>query len=136
MADQFIAYDPSALPGERLAPEVRTEIAYVAPSAVTNSSITTIKIADTAVTTPKIADAAVTLAKLATNSVGTVQIVNAAVTTVKIADNAVTPAKTTTGILLSVDSADAYVNRKTKDVTAAEYAAIVSPDPNTYYMIS
>lgn len=136
MADQFIAYDPSAAPGERLAPEVRAEIAFVAPSAVTNNSITTIKIQDLAVTTPKIATGAITLALMAANSVGTVALVNDAVTTVKIANSAITPAKTTTGIVTCVDSADAYVNRKNKDVTAAEYAAIVSPDPNTYYYIS
>ena len=40
MADLFIAYDPTADAGERLAPEVRAEIAEVAPSTVLNGSIT------------------------------------------------------------------------------------------------
>jgi hypothetical protein len=70
---------------------------------ITNSAITTIKIADEnvttgklaaeAVTTAKIADANVTTAKLADNAVTTLKIADANVTTAKLADNAVTTLK-------------------------------------------
>lgn len=136
MADQFIAFDPAANEGERLAPEVRTEIAFVAPSAVLNGSITTAKLADDSVTNSKIVAGAVTSTEIATNGVTAVNITASSVTTAKIADGAVTPAKTTTGVVTSQDSAGNSASTIIKYVTAAQYAALSVPDPNTLYFIT
>lgn len=85
---------------------------FVAPAAGTNNilarwgqtlgigvpsdtSVSTVKIADDAVTTAKILNDAVTTAKILNDAVTTPKIVNDAVTTAKIANNAVTLAKTT-----------------------------------------
>lgn len=58
-----------------------------------NSAVTSAKIGSSAVTTAKIADANVTAAKLANNAVTTAKITDANVTAVKIASGAVTSAK-------------------------------------------
>lgn len=136
MADQFIAYDPTATSGLRLAPEVRAEIVAVAPSTVLNSSISTAKLADDSVTAAKIATGAVTSSELATSAVLAANISTAAVTTTKIADASITPAKTTTGVVTSVDSSDVAAVTVIKYVTAAQYAAIATPNPNTLYFVS
>lgn len=135
MADQFIAYDPAANAGERLAPEVRTEIAVVAPSAVLNGSITTAKLAELSVATGKIIDGAVTTTKIATNGVATVNITASSVTTAKIADDAITPAKCATGVPTAVDATNNPLETVFKYLTAAQYAAL-TPDANTFYFTS
>lgn len=136
VADLFIAFDPAANQGERLSPEVRTEIAAVAPSAVLNGSITTAKLADLSVTTGKVVDGAVTTAKIATNGVEAVNIKAAAVTSAKIAADAVTPDKCGTGVPTAVDSSGNPAETVIQFVTAVQYAAISTPDPNTLYFIS
>ena len=135
MADLFIAYDPEADAGERLAPEVRTEIAVVAPSAVLNGSITTAKLADDAVTQDKIYPGAVGSVEIATGGVNTVNIATGAVSSDKLAAGAVVPASCGTGVPTAVDSADNPAETIIKFVTAAEYGAL-TPNPNTLYMIS
>ena len=137
MADQIIAYDPDMDPGERFAPEVRTEIAFVAPSSVVNGSITTAKLADDAVTQAKIAPGAVTSAEIATSGVDVVNIAPSAVTETKLADNAVTPAKCGTGVPTAVDDADNPTETIFKFLSAAQYSQLGgSVDPNTVYLIS
>lgn len=136
MPELFIAIDLDADQGEQLAPEVRTEIAAVAPSAVVNGSITTAKLADDAVTQPKIGPGAVGSTEIATSGVEAVNMAADSVTTTKITDAAVTPAKTGTGVVTAVDSTDNTVAAVVKFVTAAEYSAIGSPDPNTLYFVS
>lgn len=135
MADLFIAYDPEADAGERLAPEVRTEIAFVAPSAVLNGSITTAKLADDAVTQDKIYPGAVATVEIATGGVDTVNLAAASVSAEKLATDAVTPDKCATGVPTAVDSTDNAAETIFKFVTSAEYGAL-TPDPNTVYMIS
>ena len=135
MADQFIAFDPAANAGERLAPEVRTEIAVVAPSTVLNGSITTAKLAELSVATGKIIDGSVTTAKIATNGVESVNIKALAVTTAKIADDAITPAKCGTGVPTAVDVTGNALETVFKYLTAAQYAAL-TPDANTFYFLS
>lgn len=136
MADQFIAFDPEADEGERLAPEVRTEIAFVAPSAVLNGSITTAKLADDAVTQDKVAPGAVGSVEIVTGGVEAANLAAEAVTTGKIAADAVTPAKCGTGVVTAVDSSGNDVETREMYLTAIEYAAINTPDPNTTYYIS
>jgi len=135
VADLFIAYDPEADAGERLAPEVRTEIAVVAPSAVLNGSITTAKLADDAVTQDKIYPGAVGSVEIATGGVSAVNIATDAVSSDKIAAGAVVPASCGTGVPTAVDNADNPTETIFKFVTAAEYGAL-TPDPNTVYLIS
>lgn len=135
MADRFIAYDPNANEGERLAPEVRTEIAYIAPSAVVNGSITTAKLADLSVSTGKIVDGAVTGTKITAAAIGTSHLVTAAVTADKLGTDAVTPDKCGTGVPTAVDSSDNPVETVFKFVTAAQYGAL-TPNSNTVYFIS
>lgn len=136
MADQIIAYDPDQDPGERFAPEVRTEIAFVAPSTVVNGSITTAKLADSAVITGKLAAGAVTSEKIATNGVDIVNIAPGAVTDVKLATNAVTPEKCGTGVPTCVDESDNATEVVFKFMTNAQYAALQAVDPNTVYILS
>lgn len=136
MADKLISIDLSQDPGEQFAPEVIAEIQFVAPSAVVNGAITTPKLADDAVTTDKIAPGAVGATEIATGAVGATALASGGVTTAKVADAAVTPAKVGTGVVTAVDSSDATVATKIKYVTAVQYAAIGSPDPNTLYFIS
>jgi len=135
VADLFIAYDPSADPGERLAPEVRTEIAVVAPSAVLNGSITTAKLADDAVTQAKIYPGAVGSTEIATGGVAAVNMATGAVESDALAAGAVVPAACGTGVPTAVDSADNPAETVLKFLTSAEYGAL-TPDPNTLYFIS
>ena len=136
MADQIIAYDPDQDPGERFAPEVRTEIAFVAPSTVVNGSITAAKLADSAVITGKLAPGAVTTEKIATGGVDVLNLAAGAVTEVKLADNAVTPSKCGTGVPTCVDESDNATEVVFKFLTSAEYGALQAVDPNTVYLIT
>jgi hypothetical protein len=136
VADQVVCFDPTQDPGERLAPEVRQEIAEVAPSAVVNGSITTAKLAQDAVTTDKLDDGAVTSPKIAQGGVAAINLGPESVTTAKIADNGVTPEKCGTGVVTAADASNNAVETIISFVTAAEYAALMSPDPNTTYFIA
>lgn len=137
MADeQLIAYNPDAPPGQRFAPEVVAEIEAVAPSAVTNGSLTTQKYKDMSITRPKLALDVVGPDQLDDNSVDTAAIIDAAVTTAKIDNNAVTPEKTDTGVMKMKDSDGNWIEATGQRMTAAQYAAVVTPDPNTFYFVS
>jgi hypothetical protein len=136
VADLFIAYDPSQPVGSRLAPEVREEIAAVAPSAVADGSISTVKLADGAVTTTKLGVGAVASPRIGTNEVKAANLDTGAVSTVKLADGAVTPVKAGTGIVTAVDTSGTPVQQREVTLTAAAYALIATPDPNTRYYIT
>lgn len=136
MADQFIAFDPEADEGERLSPEVRTEIAFVAPSAVLNGSITTAKLADDAVNQDKIAPGAVGSVEIATGGVAAENMGAESVTTTALAADAVTPVKCGTGVVTAADASGNDLETREVYLTAVQYAAISSPDPNTTYYIS
>lgn len=135
MSDLFIAYDPSQPAGERLAPEVVEEIKTVAPSTVVNGGITTAKLADKAVTTAKLADGSVTGVQLASGAVDTVHLAAGAVETDQLADGAVTVAKVGPGVATAVGSDGSPLVARTMYLTASEYAAIATKDPNTTYAI-
>jgi hypothetical protein len=132
---QFIGYDPSKPAGERLAPEVRTEIAYVAPSGLTPQSVVTLNLKDENVTTAKLAPDAVDDTKLADNAVKREHLADAAVGTDEVEDGAITPAKTGTGVVTAVDSSDNPLQWTEKVLSSTEYNLIVTPDPNTTYFI-
>ena len=137
MADpRWVSLDLDAAEGERLSPQMRAEIATVAPSAVVNNSITTAKLRDAAVTRAKLAAGAVGTSEIDTAGVGTANLASGAVTADKIAADAVTPAKCGTGVVTAVDSSGNAVETVVRFLTSAQYAAIGSPDPNTTYFIS
>ncbi|UYL88145.1 hypothetical protein SEA_EVAA_34 [Gordonia phage Evaa] len=136
MADYLVAYDPAQPVGERLSPEVRAEIAVLAPSNIGNGTITTAKLANDAVTAAKIADGAVVADGLADGAVSTAKLGAQAVTTAKIADGAVTVEKIGSGVMKARDVSGNAAAMTTVYLTAAQYGGITSPDPNTVYLIS
>lgn len=136
MADLVIGYDPSQPVGQRLPAEVRAEINVIAPSTVNDGDITDAKLDDNAVTTRAIKPGAVTSEKIANGGVQTINIGDGQVTAGKLAPGAVTPDVVAPGVVTAVDSAGNAQTVKIMHVTAAEYAAITSPDPNTDYFIS
>lgn len=133
---RWVGLDLDAPPGERLSPEMRAEIAEVAPSAVVNNSITTAKLRDGAVTRAKLAPGSVGPDELDSAAVTSAKLAGSAVTSEKLAADAVTPAKCGTGVVTAVDSAGNACETVIRFLTSAQYAAIASPDPNTTYMIS
>lgn len=132
---KFIAYDDSAEVGERLAPEVRQEIAEVAPSQVLNGSITTAKLRDKAVTEEKLADGAVTSPKIATGGVKAVNLDAGAVTTDKLDAGSVTADKAGVGVVTARNSSGDPITLTGVPITAADYASLSPPDPNTLYVV-
>lgn len=131
-----IFFRPDEDEGSRLAPEIIAEIQFVAPSTVTNGSITEAKMADDSISTRTIKDGAVTTDELGDVAVTNPKLAPEAVTTDKIDDDAVTRAKAGVGVATAVDSTDSPINLELKRVTEAQMAAITSPDPNTLYLIS
>lgn len=139
MADALIiALDLDKPAGEQLPPEMRAEVAAIAPSVVNNQSITTPKIKDAAVTHDKLAADAVHSDNLAENAVDNRSIDDGAVHTDNLIDDAVTRAKAGIGVVTAVDkTGTARTLEVAGPYTAAEYGAIVGgPDPNTLYVIT
>ncbi|UVT31468.1 hypothetical protein SEA_SEJANUS_35 [Mycobacterium phage Sejanus] len=135
MADPLIPYlNRDAPPGEKLAPEMRAEIAEVAPSVVVNNSITTAKLRDKAVTGEKMADGAVGSPQIAQGGVKTINIDDQAVTTDKLNDGSVTAAKAGIGVSKAVDADDEPIENTFKFVTAAEFAGMTQV-PGVTYMV-
>lgn len=128
--------DLSQPPGSQLPPEMVAEIEEVAPSAVNDGDITEAKLADLSVSSRTIEPGAVESTHIATGGVEEINLATDAVTEDKIEDGAVTPAKAGTGIVTAKNPAGAYVTRTEVVLSAAQYAAIVSPDPNTKYYIT
>lgn len=131
-----IFFRPDNDEGQKFSPEVIAEIQAVAPSTVTNGSITAAKLADDSVETRAIQDGAVTEDKIADLAVTTAKLANEAVTEDKIEDDAVTRAKAGVGVMTSVDSSDSPISLEVKRVTETQMAAITVPDTNTLYLIS
>lgn len=136
MPKRSIFIDLDAPPGEQLAPEVVAEIQRVAPSTVTNGSITEAKLAEDAVTTIKIADDAVTQDKIAGGAVGSAQIQNESITSTDLADNAVTGAKAGLGVVTATDDTGTYIETVIWHGSAAQYALITAKDSNTDYYVT
>lgn len=128
-----VPFDPTQSPGQKLPPDVRAEIAEVAPSTVNDGSIDEDKLAEDAVITGKLADQAVTTEKIADGAVGSLQIANGGINTVDLADDSVTGAKAGLGTVTSMDKDGNYIETKEVYLTAAEYAALSVKDPNTTY---
>lgn len=135
MSEIVFALDMSKPVGQRMSPELIAEIQAVAPSAVTNGSITEAKLKDKAVTTPKINEGAVTSPKIASGGVETENLADLGVVTSKLADAAVTGDKAGTGVTKASDSDGEPIDNELRYLTQTQFAAIGSPDPNITYMI-
>lgn len=127
--------DTSKPRGERLSPEMREEIAEVAPSTLNDGEVKTAKLADGAVTESKLAAGAVTSAKIATKNVKTVNLDDSAVGTPQLAAGAVTAAKAGIGVMAVFDSAGNPLAAKTVVITVSGYQQLNPPDPNTFYEV-
>ena len=136
MADLFIAFDPNADPGSRLAPELVAEIGVVAPSVVLNGSITTAKMALQAITEACIYPGAVGSTEIATGGVATVNLATGAVTAAKIGTDAVTPNACAPGVVTAADTNGNPAATVIVVMTAVQYAALTTPDPNTLYFVT
>ncbi|WP_200845815.1 hypothetical protein [Mycolicibacterium vanbaalenii] len=136
MADVFFpSFDPAATAGAKFGPEVRAEIAEVAPSTLNNGAVTTAKLADQAVTNAKLAAGAVQTTNIAAGQVGPTNLADDAVGTSKIADNAVTPAKVDTGVPTTVAVDGTPIAMTFMYLTVSEHSAIETEDPSTTYFI-
>ena len=135
MAVTTVMFDTSAAAGSKMDPAVAAEIDLIAPSSLGPGDVTTDIIADAAVTTPKINDLAVTTGKLNDLAVTTGKLADGAVATGKLADNAVTAAKAGLGVVTARDASANPIACTEVYLTAAQYNAIVTPDPNTTYNI-
>lgn len=135
MAGPFgVLIDPDADPGSKLDPRVVEEITFVAPSSVTNGSITAAKLAPDSVTSEKIAPGAVGQTDIATGGVGPDNLAAEAVTSPKIDDNAVLPIHCGPGVVAAVDATDSPVETTIKYVTSEQWGAL-TPDPNVEYHV-
>jgi hypothetical protein len=135
MAITNVMFDTTAADGSKMDPAVAAEIDLIAPSSVDAGDITTDLLHDLAVTTAKIADGAVTATQIADGAVGSAEIADGAVSTAKLANGAVTAAKAGTGVVTAANSAGSVIASTDVYLSAAQYAAIGSPDPNTSYYI-
>ena len=135
MADLLVGFDLDKPAGSRFAPEVVAEINEVAPGAPPDGSIITPKLAPNAVTAEKVAPGAITGPKLATGAVGTAALGNGAVTGGKLAPGSVTGDKAGAGVVTAIDIHGNAVPFNVAVVSAAEYASLQTPDPNTAYYI-
>ena len=131
-----IAYNPSKPAGERLSPEVREEIAEIAPSTVTNGSITTAKLEEGAVTQSKIGPEAVGSEQIEVGAVHSLGLAADAVTTGKIAPDAVTPPKCGTGVVTARDADGNDIEWAEVLMTALQYANLATKDPNVVYNVT
>lgn len=129
-----VAYNPSAPVGERLAPEVRTEIALLAPVTIPNGSVTNPRIADEAVEERNVRDDTIRESHVRDAAVSTRTIAPDAVTRDRIAPASVDHTRVDAGVPTVTDVDDQPIALKFIPLTAAQYAGI-TPDPNTAYLI-
>lgn len=131
-----VMFDGSAAAGSKLDPGVRAEVDFLAPSTIDDGDIDEPMFADGAVSTRALADEAVTTDKLDDLSVTSGKLAAGAVTTAKLDDEAVTADKAGTGVVTAVDHSGTPISSTDMYLTAAQYAAIGTPDPNTtYYLV-
>jgi hypothetical protein len=135
VADIVVAYDPEQPAGERLAPEVIAEIQLVAPNDVQDGAITSTKLAAGAVEEANIAAGAVGSPELANGAVNAAALASGAVTSGKIAAGAVGFAAAGAGVATAEDSSSNPIALRFVPITAALYAGLTTPDPNTIYLI-
>lgn len=136
MPDLMMALDLSQPVGQRLAPEVIAEIEAVAPSTVGPGDITEPKMADGSVSERTIVPGAVTSAAIGAGEVKTVNVGDGAITGPKLADGTVGPTKVDDGVPTVFDKDGNPITVRLVRLTAADFALITTPDPNTWYFIT
>jgi len=133
VADKVVTFDIDAEDGQHFAPEVRKEIAKLAPSSVNDGAITAKKLAAEAVTGEKIAPKAVTGVSIDDGAVDTAQIAAGAVDSGRLAPGAVVPDKVGSGVVTSVSMDGTPVKMAQTVCSNSAYLALTSADPNTLY---
>lgn len=131
-----IGYNPEMEPGQRLPPEVRAEIALLAPATVTPNSIVEDKLANGAVSRDKIKEKAVDGTRMADGAVSTEQLALGAVDTDRLKQGAVTGEKAGIGIAKAFDPAGSPISFRVVPITSTGYQSLPTVDPSTLYLIS
>jgi hypothetical protein len=136
MADTIPVFDPTAAAGMKFTdPAVRAEIAELYPDILAAGSVTESKMANNSVSNRTIAAGAVTEAKIGVGAVGNTHLQAGAVTGAKISAATITPDKMGVGVMTAKDVNGSDIPLKVVYLTAAQYNALVPPDPNTVYLI-
>ncbi|MFA5707948.1 hypothetical protein [Mycolicibacterium sp.] len=134
---QLIPYlDLEKPAGERLPPQMREEIAEVAPSTLNDGQVTTPKLRDRAVESAKIGLGAVQAENIGGKQVKTGNLDDGAVGAEQIAPEAVQAEHAGTGVMTVYDAGGNPIEARTVVLTASEHAALTDPDPNTFYDVT
>lgn len=128
-------YNPAAPVGERLAPEIRTEIALLVPTILPANSVGGEQLQEGAVGSEHIGEGAVTEGAYGAGSIHETSIAYQAVTSELIAPGSIHIEHVEAGVATTVDTNEQAVELRFTPLTATEYAAIPSPDPNTIYLV-
>lgn len=135
MADALVGFDTAKPTGSKFSDAVKAEILAIAPAAPPDGTITEVKLAPEAVAAEKIKPGAVGSPQIAAGGVESVNLAASAVTTGKLASGAVTADKAGAGVTKARDTAGNAIALTIVPITALEYAALTSPDPNVLYGI-
>lgn len=133
MPEVVATLDTDAEPGEKFSPQVRAEIAEVAPSTLNDGAVTTPKVADEAITNPKLAPGAVHSENIAAGEVKADNLAAGAVGTAALDDGSVTDTKAGPGVMTTHDDEGNAITLGVVLISDADYAALGAPDPNTLY---
>jgi hypothetical protein len=128
-----VYFDTSAQPGEKLAPEVRAEIAKLVPPGLDDGEVTTSKLVNGAVTAPKIADGSVTSEKIGAGQVVTAHLADRSVGTAQLAAGAVTAAKAGPGVVTAHNPAGTTAIALDVAFMSDDAYAAISHDSDTLY---
>lgn len=133
----YVGFDDTQPPGQRFkSPAVRAEVEELATGDPGPGGVTTSRIAERAVTRTKIAEGAVGTDEIGSKQVKTGNLDDDAVGTAQIAADAVGPTEAGTGVVTSFDKDGNAVEIKLVKMTAAQYTALVTKEPGTYYFLS
>lgn len=136
MGDILPVFDPLADAGQRFkSPAVRAEIAELFPEGVAPGSISEADLANAAVTEAKLAAGAVTHTKIGAQAVQATNLAAESVTSSKIAPDSVGPEHVDLGVVTAQDDAGNDMALRVVKISAANFAALATPDPNTAYFI-
>jgi len=131
----IVGYDPGGPVGQRLAPEIRAEIELLAPVNIPTGAVDNTKLGDGSVDNRTIDDKAVDNPKLDDAAVDARVVAAKSITAAKLADGSVNNTHVDIGVPVSLDVTGDPVALIFTPCTAAEYAALSTPNPNTIYFI-
>jgi trimeric autotransporter adhesin len=134
MTDTLVMFNPVANPGSKfMSAAVIEEIGFVAPSSIGPGALTSSMFAAGSVTAPALAANSVTATAIAAGAVTAAAMAVNSVTGAALAPGAVTPAAAGVGMPTATDQLGNPVALSFIVLTAAQYAAIATPNPNTLY---